>query len=716
MKQLVQSLKNEGTILIESDTPRVSSGKILIKTITSLVSTGTEKMLVDFGAANYFNKARQQPDKVKQVIQKIKTDGLGPTIEAVQNKLDMPIPLGYCNVGTVCEVGESVKGYSPGDIVVSNGGHSEYVLVSENLCAKLPNGVSTDDAVFTVLSSIALQGIRLAKPTMGEIFVVMGLGLVGQLTVQLLIANGCRVIAYDFNDDRVKCAIESGAKGFILTDDFDPVSEANLISNGFGVDGVLITESTSSNILIKQSANMCRKRGRIILVGVTGLNISRDDFYEKELTLQVSSSYGPGRYDSNYEEKGLDYPIGFVRWTEQRNFASILQLIANNKFSPSKFITDRFDIADASTQYNNIIKSADSLGILIDYKKNQITDNTEAFNNDINPSQSLNTNLETSTGLAPIVGLLGSGEYARRILIPNLKKEGVEIKTVVSQHGLSGYFSAKKNKIPNSTTDYKKIINDPNINTVVISTRHNMHCDLVIESLNNNKNVFVEKPLCINEEELSNIQDCYNRLLAQNKNPKLMVGFNRRFAPHTIRVKQYIAQSTKPSTCVISVNAGKLDSDHWLNDPNIGGGRLIGEVCHFIDLLYFILGGNVDKVHTSQMEDSSRDSLSITLTFKNGSMGVVNYFCNGNKAFPKERIEVFNEGNIFQINNFNNLKHFSRAGFKKYRSFTQDKGHRNCIREFNNALLNSNPMPIHHEEIFDISRIAIRASIECGLS
>ncbi len=717
MKQLVQSLKNEGTILIESDIPKVSSGKILIKTISSLVSTGTEKMLVDFGAANYLDKARQQPDKVKQVIQKIKTDGLGPTIEAVQNKLDMPIPLGYCNVGTVCEVGKGVKGYSTGDIVVSNGGHSEYILVSENLCAKLPNGVSTDDAVFTVLSSIALQGIRLSKPTMGEMFVVMGLGLVGQLTVQLLIANGCRVIAYDFNADRVKCAIESGAKGFVLTDDFDPVSEANLISNGFGVDGVLITANTSSNILIKQSANMCRKRGRIILVGVTGLNISRDDFYEKELTFQVSSSYGPGRYESNYEEKGLDYPIGFVRWTEQRNFASILQLIANNKFSPSKFITDRFDIADASTEYNKTIKSTDSLGILIDYKTNQSTDNSiKNLNNDINSFQPSNTTLEISTGLSPIVGLLGSGEYARRVLIPNLKKEGVEIKTVASQHGLSGYFSARKNKIPNSTTDYKKIINDPNINTIVISTRHNTHSELVIEALNNNKNVFVEKPLCINEEELSNIQDCYNKLLSQNKNPKLMVGFNRRFAPHTIKVKKYISQSTKPSTCVITVNAGKLNSDHWLNDPHIGGGRLIGEVCHFIDLLYFILGGDIDKLYTSQMEDSSRDSLSISLTFKNGSMGVINYFCNGNKAFPKERVEVFNEGNIFQINNFNNLKHFSQVGLKKSRSFMQDKGHRNCIRDFNNALLNNKPMPIHHEEIFDISRIAIRASIECGLS
>ena len=370
MKQLVQSLNNEGTILIDSEIPQVSEGKLLIKTISSLVSTGTEKMLVDFGAAGYINKARQQPDKVKQVLQKIKTDGVIPTIEAIQNKLDMPIPLGYCNVGVICEVGDRVKGFSAGDLVVSNGGHSEYILVPQNLCAKLPENVSTDDAVFTVLSSIALQGIRLANPTIGETFAVMGLGLVGQLTVQLLIANGCKVVAFDFNKERVNFAIENGAVGFTLTNEFDPITETNLISNGHGLDGVLITANTSSNILIKQSANMCRKRGRIILIGVTGLNISRDDFYEKEITFQVSSSYGPGRYESNYEDKGLDYPIGFVRWTEQRNFSAILQLIADKKFSPSRFITHRLDIENASSDYNLFIDYEDALGILIDYKNN----------------------------------------------------------------------------------------------------------------------------------------------------------------------------------------------------------------------------------------------------------------------------------------------------------------------------------------------------------
>ena len=343
MKQLVQSLKNEGTILIDSEIPKVSRGKLLIKTISSLVSTGTEKMLVDFGAAGYINKARQQPDKVKQVIEKIKTDGVAATFDAVKSKLDMPIQLGYCNVGEVCEVGNGVKGFEIGDIVVSNGSHSEYVLVSENLCSKVPESVSTDDAVFTVLSSIALQGIRLSNPSIGEIFSVMGLGLVGQLAVQILLANGCKVVAFDFNKERVEFAKKSGADAFLLTDNFDPVSEALLLSDGYGVDGVLITANTTSNKLIKQSANMCRKRGRIILVGVTGLNISRDDFYEKEITFQVSSSYGPGRYERNYEEKGLDYPIGFVRWTEQRNFKSILQLIESKKISPSTFITNRFD-------------------------------------------------------------------------------------------------------------------------------------------------------------------------------------------------------------------------------------------------------------------------------------------------------------------------------------------------------------------------------------
>ena len=717
MKQLVQSLNNEGTILIDSEIPQVSEGKLLIKTISSLVSTGTEKMLVDFGAAGYINKARQQPDKVKQVLQKIKTDGVIPTIEAIQNKLDMPIPLGYCNVGVICEVGDRVKGFSAGDLVVSNGGHSEYILVPQNLCAKLPENVSTDDAVFTVLSSIALQGIRLANPTIGETFAVMGLGLVGQLTVQLLIANGCKVVAFDFNKERVNFAIENGAVGFTLTNEFDPITETNLISNGHGLDGVLITANTSSNILIKQSANMCRKRGRIILIGVTGLNISRDDFYEKEITFQVSSSYGPGRYESNYEDKGLDYPIGFVRWTEQRNFSAILQLIADKKFSPSRFITHRLDIENASSDYNLFIDYEDALGILIDYKNNNEYNkvNKKELDSSIK-SSTISEIISIKNNKYPIIGLLGSGEYARRVLIPNIKKEGMTIKTLASQHGLSGYFSAKKNKISSSTTDYKKIILDSEINTVVISTRHNTHAELVIEALNNDKNVFVEKPLCLNEVELDNIESCYNNLVAQGKKPKLMIGFNRRFSPHTLRIKHYIQQSLKPSSCIISVNAGKLDLDHWLNDPAIGGGRLIGEVCHFIDLLYFLLDGSVNKINTSQVQDMSKDSISINMQFKNGSIGTIHYFCNGNKNFPKERIEVFNEGNIFQINNFKNSKHYTQSGIKNFRSLSQNKGHKNCLKEFNKSLITNSEMPISHQDIFNVSRIAIQASIKCGIT
>lgn len=709
MKQLVQSLNNEGTILIESDIPKVSEGKILIKSITSLISTGTEKMLVDFGSANYFDKAKQQPDKVKQVIQKIKTDGLGPTIETVKNKLDMPIPLGYCNVGEVCEVGPNVNGFSKGDLVVSNGGHSEYVLVPKNLCAKLPNNVSPDEAVFTVLASIALQGIRLANPTIGETFVVMGLGLVGQLTVELLIANGCRVIAYDLNKDRVDFANKSGAQAFQLYEDFDPVSHATSLSYGHGADGVLITANTSSNLVIKQAANMCRKRARIILVGVTGLNISRDDFYEKELTFQVSSSYGPGRYEKNYEEKGLDYPIGFVRWTEQRNFLSILELMSTKKISPSKFITNRYDIDNVAEKYGQILKSQDSLGILIDYANIQNPDSISKNK----PIKQLNID---SNQCSPIYGLIGSGEYARRVLIPNLKKEKAMIKTVASQNGLSGYFSAKKNNILNSTTDWEKVINDNQINTIVISTRHNSHAKLIIEALDADKNVFVEKPLCINEDELNQIMESYKNLKDNNRNPKIMVGFNRRFSPLTYKLKKKIDSSSNPSSCIITVNAGRLDQNHWLTDPSIGGGRLIGEVCHFIDLLYFLMGGNVKEITTSQMSDTAKDSISMNFLFHNGSIGNINYLCNGNKNFAKERIEVFNDNNIYQINNFKNFRHFSNGPTKNTRLFFQDKGHRNCIKEFNQSLIKGSDMPISIDDIFEVSRIAIKASNECGLS
>ena len=712
MKQLVQSLKNEGTILIDSEIPKVSRGKLLIKTISSLVSTGTEKMLVDFGAAGYINKARQQPDKVKQVIEKIKTDGVAATFDAVKSKLDMPIQLGYCNVGEVCEVGNGVKGFEIGDIVVSNGSHSEYVLVSENLCSKVPESVSTDDAVFTVLSSIALQGIRLSNPSIGEIFSVMGLGLVGQLAVQILLANGCKVVAFDFNKERVEFAKKSGADAFLLTDNFDPVSEALLLSDGYGVDGVLITANTTSNKLIKQSANMCRKRGRIILVGVTGLNISRDDFYEKEITFQVSSSYGPGRYERNYEEKGLDYPIGFVRWTEQRNFKSILQLIESKKISPSEFITDRFEIEEASRRYNEIISSSDSLGIIIDFKSDEIQNNETKK---IIPEANLES-ANTKSDNCLTAGLIGSGEYARRILIPNLKKEKFHLKTIASQHGLSGFFSAKKNNIENTTTDFKKIINDPEIETIIISTRHNTHADLIIESLENNKNVFVEKPLCLNHEELSKLKKFFKKSEDKVKKPRLMIGFNRRFAPHIIKIKDYIDNSKHPSSCVITVNAGRLDEDHWLNDPEIGGGRIIGEACHFVDLVYFLFNGHVSEVNTIQVIDKVKDSFSINMMFNNGSIGIINYFCNGNKSFPKEKIELFNEGNIFQIDNFKDFRHFSNLGIKRKKLFFQDKGHRNCIHEFKKSIQNQSDMPISIDDILKVSEITIDASIKCGLS
>ena len=712
MKQLVQSLKNEGTILIDSEIPKVSKGKLLIKTISSLVSTGTEKMLVDFGAAGYINKARQQPDKVKQVIEKIKTDGVAATFDAVKSKLDMPIQLGYCNVGKVCEVGNGVKGFEIGDIVVSNGSHSEYVLVSENLCSKVPDSVSTDDAVFTVLSSIALQGIRLSNPSIGEIFSVMGLGLVGQLAVQILLANGCKVVAFDFNKERVEFAKKSGADAFLLTDNFDPVSEALLLSDGYGVDGVLITANTTSNKLIKQSANMCRKRGRIILVGVTGLNISRDDFYEKEITFQVSSSYGPGRYEKNYEEKGLDYPIGFVRWTEERNFKSILQLIESKKISPSKFITDRFEIEEASRRYKEIVSSSDSLGIIIDFKSDKIQNNkTKKIIPEVNLESA---NFKSDNCLT--AGLIGSGEYARRILIPNLKKEKFHLKTIASQHGLSGFFSAKKNNIENTTTDFKKIINDPEIETIIISTRHNTHADLIIESLEYNKNVFVEKPLCLNHEELSKLKKYFNKNENIAKKPRLMIGFNRRFAPHIVKIKDYIDNSKHPSSCVITINAGRLDKDHWLNDPEIGGGRIIGEACHFVDLVYFLFNGHVSEVNTIQVIDKVKDSFSINMMFNNGSIGIINYFCNGNKSFPKEKIELFNEGNIFQIDNFKDFRHFSNLGIKRKKLFFQDKGHRNCIHEFKKSIQNQSDMPISIDDILKVSEITIDASIKCGLS
>ena len=514
-------------------------------------------MLVDFGKANWLEKARLQPDKVHQVVNKARTDGLFTTFDAVLSKLDQPLPLGYCNVGTVAAVGAGVTGIQVGDRIASNGPHSELVAVPQQLCASIPDGVSNEAASFTVLASIGLQGIRLAQPTLGETFVVSGLGLIGLLTAQLLRANGCRVLGLD--PDSAKCALaeEFGLSTFVLSSGADPVAWCLERTGGIGVDGVLITAATSSSDPVHLAAQACRQRGRIVLVGVTGLELRRDLFYQKELSFQVSCSYGPGRYDPSYEQQGHDYPVGFVRWTEQRNFQAVLHAMDTGALRTESLISHRYPIEQAGSAYELLSGSEPSLGILLQYPGTA------------DPQQrtiALNTKRASAGALAlrpgqPLLGVIGAGNYASRVLIPAFARAGARFHTLVASSGIGPVYVGRKFGFHRASTDVPALLGDPTCNTVVIATRHDSHASLVQQALAAGKHVFVEKPLCLTAEELTSIE------LALTGENLLMVGFNRRFAPLIHDLQHELQRFSGPKAFVYTCNAGAIPLTTGLKTP-----------------------------------------------------------------------------------------------------------------------------------------------------
>ena len=706
MKQILQSLKDGTTRLSDVPVPRPSSGQLLIHTVTTLVSAGTERMLVDFGKANWIDKARQQPDKVRMVLDKVRTDGLATTIEAVQSKLDQPLALGYCNVGVVSELGRGVEGFSVGDRVVSNGKHAEVVSVPKNLCARVPDAVSDEAASFTVLAAIGLQGIRLVNPTMGECVVVTGLGLIGLLTVQMLRAQGCRVLGIDFDPSRLELARAFGAEVVNPGAGEDVLAAAQAFSRGRGVDAVIITASTKSNEPVSQAAQMCRKRGRIVLVGVVGLELSRADFFEKELTFQVSCSYGPGRYDPAYEEGGNDYPVGFVRWTEQRNFEAVLDLMASGQLDIGPLISHRFPLERAVEAYDLLSSGAPSLGILLEYPK----DNAERLAQrtvSLQAASPAQSGAGNSQG-ACAVAFLGAGNYAGRVLIPAFKAAGATLRTVVSSGGVSAVHYGKKHGFAQAATDGGAVLADASVDTVVVATRHDAHARQVLSALQAGKHVFCEKPLCLTLEELSEIEIEARARPTQ----KLMLGFNRRFAPQVIRIKQLLAGVAEPKSFVMTVNAGAIPADHWTQDKAVGGGRIVGEGCHFIDLLRHLAGAPIVAHHAVSLGAHpavaiADDKATITLQFADGSFGTVHYLANGDKGFPKERLEVFCAGRVLQLDNFRKLRGWGWKGFSKMNLWRQDKGQAACAKAFVDAVRNGGPSPIPLDEVIEVSRVSI---------
>ncbi|MEX2287029.1 MAG: bi-domain-containing oxidoreductase, partial [Planctomycetaceae bacterium] len=542
MKQILHSYANGKTELIDVPCPCVKPGRVLVGTHVSLISAGTERMLTEFGSAGLLKKALRQPDKVRMVLDKIRTDGLLPTWEAVKSQLDKPVAMGYCNVGTVVEVGAGVTEFQVGDRVVSNGPHAEFVCVGKNLCAKVPDDVSDESAVFTVIGSIALEAIRLAEPTLGESFAVIGLGLVGLMAVQLLKAHGCRVIGFDYSRERVALAKTFGAEAVDLSTQRDPVAAARAFSRDRGIDGVLIAASTTSDAPIHQAAEMSRKRGRIVMLGVTGMQLSRADFYEKELSFQVSCSYGPGRYDAEYEEAGHDYPLPYVRWTEQRNFEAVLDRLAERQIDAEALISHRFELERADQAYALIGSSRPSLGVILRHcQKPQI--HVSAVHHTVRRSDDAHRASADATG--PGVGFIGAGDFATRVLIPAFRRGGARLAAVASERGVSAVHAARKFDIAESTTDPQTLIESPEVDVVVVATRHGSHADYVCRALEAGKHVFVEKPLALNREQLSRVVERYQNTRSHGS-PLLMVGFNRRFAPHVRTIKSLLKDAVHP--------------------------------------------------------------------------------------------------------------------------------------------------------------------------
>jgi len=691
MYQIIQDLKNGDTTLETVPAPAIQDGELLIRTTRSLVSLGTERMLVAFGKAGWIEKARQQPERVRMVLDKIKTDGLKSTFNAVTSKLNQPLPLGYCNAGIVIGIGKNVTGFQIGDRVASNGPHAEIVSVPQNLVAKIPDTVTDEEAAFTIVGAIALQSIRLAQPSLGETMVVTGLGLIGQITAQLLQANGCRVIGIDIDEAKLALARNAGIEAIHADNAAAAVYAA---TNQQGADGVIITATTRSSEVIAQAAEMSRKRGRIVLTGVIGLELNRADFYEKELSFQVSCSYGPGRYELQYEEKGQDYPIGYVRWTAKRNFEAVLQAIASGRLDVRPLITKRVPLADYKNIYDHL-------------SDNQVIAALMEYPEMVSHAASIQLQSRNFSGSAVVLGIIGAGNFTSSFVLPELKNSRASIKSIASANGLSATTLAKKFEIPTVTSDYHAILTAPEITAVCITTRHHQHATMAAAALQAGKDVFVEKPLALDETGLNDVITAY-----QQSKKTLHVGFNRRFAPLAQKMKQLISGSENiPSNIVVTVNAGSIPPNNWLQDMDMGGGRIIGEACHFIDLCSFLSGSSVQAVCMNAMgteKNIASDNATLLLQYVNGTNATIHFFANGSKAYDKERVEVYNQGRTLILENWKKLTGY---GFKSFSSVSasQNKGHAAQFSLLLDRLQHGGPALIPFDSLINTTRTSFAA-------
>ncbi len=678
--------------IIEVPAPLVEKGKILVKNYFSVISAGTEGKTVSDARLGYIAKAKARKKELQTIIEMAKTQGLWNTYKIVMNKLEAPSTLGYSSAGQVLQVGENIYDIKPGDFVACAGleaCHAEIVAVPYNLCVKVNNSAYLKQSAFVALGAIALQGIRRSQASLGENVLVIGLGTIGLLTIQILNAAGCRTFGIDIDDWAVQKAKESGA--FLAlprnTKGIEPLFIEQ--TNGNGFDAVIITAGTSSLDPINFAGRVCRKKGKVVIVGAVPTGFDREPYYKKELDLLISTSYGPGRYDKQYEEKGINYPIGYVRWTEKNNMQAFIDLIEYQKIDLNKIITHTFKLEDAPLAYEMILNKKEKYsGIVIQY---------DEWVNNANTIQITTSNFTKTPNLN--IGFIGAGSFAQNTLLPILKGNYL-LNTVVTHHGNTSYYVAKKFGFINASTNPLDILNNSQINTVFITTHHNTHADYVIKSLESGKHVFVEKPLCLNNEELETIKSVYNKHASQY----LLVGFNRRFSPFAKKIRD-ILQAQQKKAILIRVNAGSIPADHWIQDKNIGGGRIIGEVCHFIDFASFIAQSPIKTVFASALNDTQnlQDTVTISLTFDNESIASISYFSNGSKQIPKEYIEIYADGTTIIIDDFKKMT-IAEKTKQKIKLSTQDKGHKNEINSFIESIKKGLPTPIPFDEIYNVTK------------
>jgi len=719
MKQVLQNLRSGETTVVDVPVPKPKRGQALVQNSVSLVSAGTERMLVEFAGKSIFGKARSRPDLVKQVLDKARREGILTTLEAALNRLDQPMPLGYSSSGRIVELGADMSGFKIGQRVACSGGgyavHAEYVTVPSNLLTPLPDNVSMDEASFATLGAIALHGFRLSDVQIGSNVAIIGLGLLGLLASGIAKSAGCHVLGIDLDKTRVEIAEKIGIQAYLR----DGVAETALsFTAGRGFDAILVCADTKSADPVELAGQIARDRARVIAVGAVGLGLPRKVYFEKELTFINSRSYGPGRYDPTYEEKGQDYPIGYVRWTEGRNLEAFINLLSAGNLNVTPLITHRFPIEHATQAYSLISNKENEhfLGVMLTYQENM-----REFDAAIDDSMRVvyrGSSIASETKTQAInLGVIGAGNFAQAVMLPAVRRlRNVELIGIASASGASAIHAAKRYGFRYGCSDDDRIIHDPNIDTVAVLTRHNMHSDQVVKALLANKNVFCEKPLALNDEQLTAIEAAlYAVTKKANESginvlsaPLLTVGFNRRFAPFTLRVHDFFANRNEPLVAHYRVNAGFIPRTHWTQDAEIGGGRIIGEGCHFLDFLTFLVGEPPISVIAQALPDVGRykdDNVVMTFTFSDGSIGTVSYLANGDKSFSKERVEVFCAGRVAVLDDFRTLQMVVGGHRKVYHSrLRQDKGHMGLWLAFRNAILNGTGAPIPYEHLFGVTR------------